>query len=97
MIQRMVRGFFEKPLLLARSIPSLRPIQRPGSASDVDALPGLGIGHESYVEIGISNLEWKGMKNLLQCQHLLFAETCKMRRKWYKIQKISKPILLDSW
>jgi hypothetical protein len=53
MIQRMVRGFFEKRLLLARSRPSLRLIQRPGSASDVDALPGLGIDHESYVEIEI--------------------------------------------
>jgi hypothetical protein len=41
-----IKGLFAKRSLLARSRPSMRPNRQSGLPSDVDALPGLGIGQE---------------------------------------------------
>jgi hypothetical protein len=43
-ILRKMKGLFAKRPLHARSRPSTCPNRRPRAASDVDALPGLGIG-----------------------------------------------------
>jgi hypothetical protein len=48
MIPIKVKGFLAKRPLLARSNPSMGPIQRPGAARDVDMLLGRDISQESY-------------------------------------------------